>query len=352
MNEHILVTGAAGYLGSWVVERLLRDGYFVHATVRQLDDRKKIQHLYQLAAVYPEQLFLFAADLLTEHSFDKAMEGCNVVIHTASPYFLKKPKDIEAELIQPALSGTLNVISSVNRTATVRRVVLTSSVATLYNDACDVGLAVERTVQEKDVNRNQDISHNPYAYSKTIAEKAAWEAQKKQSRWDLVSIHPGAMFGPSLSQRVDATSVDMIIQFLAGSFRAGVPKLWLGVVDVRDVATAHVNAAKLPSASDRYIVVAESKRLFEIGQMMRVSDHGIKNKLPKNETSKALIWLIGPLVGMQRNYVARNVNHPIKFNSERSITELGIRYRKPEETFNDHIRQIMTDGLLPGYRQP
>ncbi len=346
MSDCILVTGAGGYLASWIVENLLREGHVVHATVRRLDDGKKIKHLHELGTKFPGKLLLYEADLLVERSFDEAMAGCDVVIHTASPYFLDKPKDIDGELIKPAVNGTVNVLGSVNRTATVRRVVLTSSVATLYNDACDVGAEVAHTVQEHDVNQNQDLNHNPYAYSKTLAEQAAWDEQKKQSRWDLITIHPGAMFGPSLSRRVDATSVGMVIQFLNGSFRTGVPKLWLGVVDVRDVAEAHVKAALLPVAGKRYIIVASSKNLFEISKMMRVDEYGIKNKLPKGEAMKALIWLIGPLVGMRRSYVSRNVNHPVKFNSERSKKELGIRYRNPEETFDDHIRQIVADGLL------
>jgi len=341
-----LVTGAAGYLASWVVEKLLKDGHAVHATVRDLGDRLKIQHLLDLSDRFPNNLTLFEADLLVKGSFDRAMAGCSVVIHTASPYFLEKPRNPEAQLIKPALNGTLNVLASVNKTKTVKRVVLTSSIAALYNDACDVGPSVNHMVQEKDINPNKDISHNPYAYSKTVAEQAAWEAQKKQDRWNLITIHPGAMFGPSVSKRVDVTSVGMILQFLNGSFRAGVPRLWLGVVDVRDVASAHVQAAVLSAAKGRYIIVAESLSLFEISKLMRVGEFGIKNKLPRGETSKALVWLIGPFVGMQRRYVARNVNYPVYFDNDRSKLELGIHYRRPTETFNDHIQQIVKDGLL------
>ncbi len=346
LKHHVLVTGAAGYLASWVVEQLLNEGHTVHATVRDLNDRKKLQHLLDLSDHFPNQLSLFEADLLVEGSFDRAMAGCSVVIHMASPYFLEKPRDPETQLIKPALNGTLNVLASVNRTQTVKRVVLTSSIAALYNDACDVGASVNHTVQESDINPNKDTGHNPYAYSKTVAEQAAWEVQKKQARWELITIHPGAIFGPSLSKRSDATSVGMMIQFLNGSFRAGVPRLWLGMVDVRDVAAAHVKAAILPTASGRYIIVAENLSLLEISKLLRVGKFGIKDKLPKSETSKALIWLIAPLVGMQRRFVARNVDYPLYFNNERSKNELGIHYRLPAETFNDHIRQITEDGLL------
>ena len=124
------------------------------------------------------------------------MAGCSVVIHTASPYFREEPNDLHTQLVKPALNGTLNVLASVNKTETVNRVVLTSSIVALVNDACDVGGSVHHTVQETDVNPNTDVSHNPYAYSKTVAEQAAWAAQKQQSRWELITIHPGALFGP------------------------------------------------------------------------------------------------------------------------------------------------------------
>lgn len=346
LKNPVLVTGAAGYLASWVVAQLLGKGQTVHATVRDLNDHKKIQHLLDLSDRFPNTLSLFEADLLAEGSFDRAMAGCSVVIHTASPYFNGKAKNPQAQLVKPALDGTLNVLASVNKTASVKRVVLTSSIVALYNDACEVGAAAKHTVQETDVNPNTDIRHNSYAYSKTVAEHAAWAAQKQQDRWQLITLHPGAIFGPSLSKRADATSVGMMVQFLNGSFRAGVPELWLGVVDVRDVAAAHVQAALLPNTSGRYIVVAESLTLLEISKLMRVGEFGLKNKLPQGETNKALIWLIAPLVGMQRRYVARNVSYPVYYNNQRSKSELDIHYRLPQETFNDHIRQIVADGLL------
>jgi nucleoside-diphosphate-sugar epimerase len=346
LNNRVLVTGAAGYLASWVVEHLLSAGHTVNATVRDLKDKQKIQHLLDLATRYPNCLSLFEAELLDDGSFDEAMTGCSVVIHTASPYFHGKAKNPQVQLVKPALNGTLKVLASVNKTESVKRVVLTSSIVALYNDACDVGVSVKHTVQETDINPNTDINHNAYAYSKTVAEQAAWAAHKQQGRWELISLHPGAIFGPSYSKRTDATSVGMMIQFLNGSFRTGVPKLWLGVVDVRDVAAAHVQAALRPTASGRYIIVAESLTLLEISKLLRVGEFGLMNKLPKRETGKMLMWLISPLVGMQRNYVARNVGYPVYYNNERSKKELGIHYRQSAETFNDHIRQIVADGLV------
>jgi hypothetical protein len=107
-----------------------------------------------------------------------------------------------------------------------------------------------------------------------------------------------------------------------------------------------VHAALLPNASGRYIVVAESLTLLEISKLLHIDEFGIPDKLPKRETGKALMWLIAPLVGMRRSFVERNVGYPIYYNNERSKLELGMHYRPPTETFNDHIRQIVADGLL------
>ncbi len=341
----LLVTGAAGYLASWIVAQLLEEGHTVHGTVRDPLDTAKVQHLHELARQHEGRLRLFQSDLTKPGSFDAAMHGCTDVIHTASPYFLDAPTDAQRELVRPALDGTLNVLDAVERAQSVTRVVLTSSIAALYNDACDVSAATQHTVRESDVNPNRDIAHNPYAYSKTVAEQAAWSRHAQQTRWQLITIHPGAIFGPSRSKRGDATSVNMMVQFLNGSFRSGVPRLTLGLVDVRDAALAHVRAVLNPAASGRYIAVAQAMRLLDMSALLRVEACGLKNRLPRGEAPKALMWLIAPWVGMTRRYVARNVGHPIRFDNSRSISELGLRYRDAALTLNDHVRQIVADGL-------
>ncbi len=346
MSQTVLVTGAAGYLASWVVQELLNDGHTVHGTVRSLSDGPKLQHLQILASQHAGRLRLFEADLLKPRSFDAAIRGCSLVIHIASPYFLDKPKDAQRQLIDPALNGTLNVLASVEREAGVTRVVLTSSIAALYDDAHRLSRIRDRMVREADVNPNTDARHNSYAYSKTVAEQAAWAQQRKQQRWELITIHPGAIFGPSLSARKDATSINMLMQFLNGSFRSGVPRLTLGLVDVRDVALAHKRAALRPQARGRYIVVAQSLRLLEMAQLMHTEAAGMKNRLPRRELPKWLLWLLAPLVGLQRHYVARNVGFDIRFDNARSSIDLGVVYRSPEQTLNEHVAQIAAHGLV------
>ncbi|WP_341675357.1 NAD-dependent epimerase/dehydratase family protein [Niveibacterium sp. SC-1] len=342
----ILVTGASGYLASWIVAQLLESGHRVHATVRDVDNTAKCAHLHALQAQYPGDLQLFEADLGEPGSFDAAMQGCGSVIHTASPYFLDMPKDIEASLLRPAVEGTRAVLDAVDRTASVRRVVLTSSIVALYEDARSVGVERGHTVRESDINPQREPRDNPYAYSKTAAERLAWEMERAQTRWSLLTIHPGAIFGPSLSRRADPTSVAMLLGFLKGTFRSGVPALWLGVVDVRDAARAHVVAATDPRAHGRYLAVAASLRLIEIARLLRVKAFGLPDRLPRGEAPKLLIWLIAPLVGLRRRFVSRNVGHPLYFDGKRLTQELDMVYRDAANTFDDHLRQVVADGLV------
>lgn len=137
-SKPILVTGATGYIAGWIIERLLNQGYNVHATVRDPSKKNKIQHLYDLADKSSGQIQFFKADLLKSGSFDEAMQGCEVVIHTASPFVVTNYKDAVKDIIEPAVKGTENVLDSVNRTDSVKRVVVTSSIASTYGDAIEI----------------------------------------------------------------------------------------------------------------------------------------------------------------------------------------------------------------------
>lgn len=127
----VCVTGASGFLGSYVVKLLLeRKTYFIHATVRDPSNISKVQHLLDLPGA-SARLKLFRADLLEPRSFDEAMAACVGVFHTASPFFLKN--QTEANIVVPAVEGTKNVLESIKRSSgTIKKVILTSSTAAVY----------------------------------------------------------------------------------------------------------------------------------------------------------------------------------------------------------------------------
>ncbi|MFT5645704.1 MAG: nucleoside-diphosphate-sugar epimerase [Aureispira sp.] len=340
----VLVTGGSGYIASWVVQQLLEQGYKVNATVRNKSKIAKVDHLLELQKKYTGKLELYEADLLEEGSFEKAMKGCELVIHMASPFKLKV-KNAQKELIDPALKGTRNILKQVNETATVKRVVLTSSVAAIYGDAIDVKETKNGLFTEEYWNTTSSLKHQPYSYSKTLAEKEAWKLQKEQSRWDLVVINPSFVMGPSLSNRIDGESTDFMIQLISGGFKTGAPYLSFGFVDVRDVAAAHILAGTKESASGRHITCATSKTMLEAASVLR-KEFGNKYQLPSKQLPKFLMYLVGPLAGFSWKFVRNNIGIAAGFDNSYSKNDLGLVYRDLSETFKDQVAQLEESGHI------
>lgn len=245
----VCVTGASGYIASWLVKLLLQRGYTVRASVRDLGDPKKTEHLRALDGAR-ERLHLFKANLLEQGSFDPVVDGCQGVFHTASPFFVT-PKDPQAELIDPALKGTLNVLGSCAKAPSIKRVVLTSSIA---------AVAYNRKPRTPDVVIDEtwfsDLEYMKehkmwYPLSKTLAEDAAWKFSKEKGI-DMVAINPAMVIGPLLQPTLN-TSAAAVLNLINGS--TTYQNATLGWVNVKDVANAHVQAFELPSANGRYCLV-------------------------------------------------------------------------------------------------
>lgn len=344
-TQTILVTGASGYIAGWIIKYLLEEGHTVHATVRDPAKQSSVSHLLKIAEQNKGTLKLFKADLLTQGSFSEAMQGCDVVIHTASPFVLEGFTDANEALVRPAVEGTRNVLESVNDCQSVKRVVLTSSVASIVGDNIDILAIPSGVLTEEHWNTTSSVSHNPYQYSKVAAEQEAWKIHNKQSRWSLVAINPSMVFGPSLTANSQSASIDTLVQMGDGRLRMGVPKLLMGVVDVREVAKAHLLAAFSKKAKGRYILSNTELSLLKIGKLLRAK-YGSAYPFPRMEAPTFIVWAVGPLMGpMTRDFVKRNVGLPLKFDNRRS-RELGVKYRPVEETFCEHFQQAIDDGLI------
>ena len=341
----VLVTGASGYIAGWIIKYLLEQGCTVHATVRDPAKQSSVAHLLKMAEKSSGTLKLFKADLLEVGSFYEAMQGCGVVIHTASPFVLDGFIDANEALVRPAVEGTANVLNTVNDCPSVQRVVLTSSVASIYGDNKDILALPSGIFTEEHWNTSSSVNHNPYQYSKVAAEREAWKIQGQQSRWDMVAINPSMVFGPSLTSGSQSASIDTLVQMGDGRLRTGVPKLLLGVVDVREVARAHLLAAFTLSAKGRYILSATELSMLEIAKILRAK-YGSFYPFPRMEAPTFIVWAFGPLMGpITREFIRRNVGIPLKFDNRRS-RDLGVQYRAVEETFLEHFQQIIDDGLL------
>ncbi len=177
-----------------------------------------------------------------------------------------------------------------------------------------------------------------------IDEKEAWKIAEEQNQWDLIIINPGFVLGPSLTDRIDSTSIDFMLSMINGKYRSGVPDLYFGIVDVRDVAMAHVLAGTKSSVRGRHILVADTVSFIEIANILKKA-YG-NYPLPKGKIPKLFVYLLGPLQGLSWKYIKLNVGIPIKFDNSYSKKDLGIEYTPVEKTFNDHAEQIIKSGLL------
>ncbi|KAM1607803.1 hypothetical protein ACFXTH_028526 [Malus domestica] len=254
-GKTVCVTGASGYIASWLVKLLLQKGYIVKGTVRDPNDSKKTEHLRSLDGA-KERLHLFKADLLEEGSFDAVVDGCQGVFHTASPVLLSVT-DPQGELLDPAVKGTLNVLQSCAKFPSIKRVVLTSSIASVMM----TGVPLTSDVVLDETWYSDPLfceKHKQwYFLSKTLAEETAWNFAKGNGI-DLVSLNPGHTIGPLLQPTLNF-SIELLQNIMSGTQTPTINPFVVvnSFVDVRDVASAHIQAFEIPSASGRYCLVGQ-----------------------------------------------------------------------------------------------
>lgn len=344
MAKNILVTGGTGYIGSWVVKNLLEAGYTVRLTTRDKTRTSKFEHLTVIASESPGALEIYEADLLKEGSFDEPAEGYDAIIHMASPFTLRFD-DPEKELVEPALSGTENVLMAANKTDSVKKVVLTSSVAAVHGDNIDMKEKGLKEFTEANFNTSSSVEHQPYSYSKVVAEKKAWEIYEKQNNWQLVVINPSFVLGPPLNAITNSESLQFMQDMLSGKFYLGAPNLQFGFVDVRDVARAHLLALECGEAEGRYILAERTMSVYDLSKMIKQL-FGKKYRLPLMRAPKFMLYLTGWMFGLTRKFIKRNVGYFIKLNSTKSREKLGLKYRPLKETIVDMVNQMESFGLV------
>ncbi|KAJ6702319.1 putative proteinD DEPENDENT EPIMERASE/DEHYDRATASE [Salix koriyanagi] len=254
-GQTVCVTGAGGFIASWIVKLLLQKGYSVRGTVRNPADPKN-SHLMELEGAQ-ERLTLCKADLLDYESLQEAIQGCDGVFHTASPV-----TDDPEQMVEPAVNGTKNVIMAAAE-AKVRRVVFTSSIGTVYMDPNRSPDAVVDESCWSDLEFCKSTK-NWYCYGKTVAEQDAWDVARKKGV-DLVVVNPVLVIGPLLQPTVNASTIH-ILKYLTGSVKTYANSVQ-AYVHVRDVALAHILVFETPSASGRYIC---SERMLHRGEVVEI----------------------------------------------------------------------------------
>lgn len=242
----VLVTGVSGFIGQHCAAELLRRGYTVRGSLRSLAKGDIVRAAVAKAIEQTEALTFVEADLLDDAGWADAMDGCDAVLHVASPFIMGEPKDPN-DLIRPAVEGTERVLRFA-ADARVSRVVLTSSTMAISSDM-ESGTAGPGDWADPD-------KVGSYAKSKILAERAAWKLAEAHDL-DLVVINPGGVMGPTLSGQVRGTSTQMIADMILGKMSA-IPDITVNMVDVRDVAQVHVAAlAKDEAVGKRFVLASE-----------------------------------------------------------------------------------------------
>lgn len=341
----VLVTGGAGYMASWLVKYLLEDGYRVRITVRDLDREDKYQHLQKIADRSPGSLDIFEADLLEADAFKNCMNGCNIVFHTASPYIIRGIRDPQKELIDPSFEGTRNVLEAVNKAHSVKKVIFTSAISAIYGDPTDIVNTGGKKFTEEFWNKSSNLKHKPLGFAKTVAEREAWRIHDDQSRWKMASLNPALFIGPSLTHKSTSGSFDFIRRLANGDFKNGVPDVKYGLVDVRDVAHAHIFAAQDEYATGRFMLVSEVKSMLEVAQMLK-EKFGDGYPFPDKVLSNRMLYFLGFAQGYSRKYVVENVGKDLEFDNTKSRHELGVYYKPIEEAASEMLRYIIDYNLL------
>ncbi len=267
-DKPICVTGASGFIASRLVADLLEAGYSVRGTVRDAAATDRYDFLTNLEGA-AEGLTLVSANLLEPTSFAAAVSGCEIVMHRASPYSLSI-KDPQKELVDPALTGTLGVLEACHKVGTVKRVVLSSSVAAISDEP-----DASTVLTEEHWNEKSSLTRNPYYYSKTVAERAARKFMEDSSPgFDLVVINPFLVVGPSLISSLN-TSNQVIADLLTGKL-PGIINLAWGMVDVRDVSRAHILAMENPKAEGRHLCANKTLTMREMVALLGKTSLGLE----------------------------------------------------------------------------
>lgn len=340
-GERVCVTGATGFIGSHVVACLLERGYAVRGTVRDPSNTAATAHLTRLAEQHGGELELVAADLTQPGAFDAAVADCPYVCHVASTVRLTA-RDPQREIVDVAVNGTNNVLDAIIKAGCARRVVITSSISAIVDET----KPVEYVHDESDWNESASLATSPYPLSKVLAEQAAWArlgALPAEQRFALVSLNPTMVLGPMLAKNHARSSPSVIRDLLTGTFPMA-PNFSFGVVDVRDVALAHVVALEQDSANGRYILDCRGAWLIELADMLRTAHPD--RKIPRRRMPDALMY-IAALFDKRLTWAFLRANLSIarKLDNRRS-RELGVEYRALEQTVLDTAQSLIELGAV------
>ena len=340
--KNVLITGASGYIGKHITLQVLNQGYEVRASVRNLAKSAEVRdavrpHLIDSSNL-DSRLTFVELDLEKDYGWDAALQGIDVLMHTASPFPLASPKD-ENELIRPAVDGTLRALKAA-KSSGVKRVILTSSMAAIYGRELSTG------VSEYDETMWTDVTHpvgrGAYTKSKTLAEKAAWDYIKSDApEIALTTINPVLVLGAPLDKNF-GSSISVVERILKGSDPM-LPDLKFAIVDVRDVAKMHVDAIKIEETKgERILSSSETKSFVEIAKYLKSIYP--QSKVKTTQAPTAIIKLLSIFDGTIKTILPQ-LGKPMKINNAKAKRLMGMNFIPVEVTLRDSADYLIKNGL-------
>jgi dihydroflavonol-4-reductase len=334
----VLVTGGSGYIGGWCVIGLLRQGYNVRTTIRDLSREPTVRANLAKVADPGNRLSFYAANLTEDAGWDAAVEGCDYVLHVASPLGVAEPKDPN-DLIVPARDGARRAVGAAIK-AGVKRVVMTSSVA-----ATSKGGSGDTVSDETVWTDLKDPKLSAYAQSKTIAERAAWDLiAASGGATTLAVVNPALVLGPVLSGDY-SESVQVVERLMSGRV-PGLPRLGFNIVDVRDVADLHFRAMTDPQAAgQRFIAAGQYAWMAEIAALLKAELGPEAAKVPTRKVPDFVLRLVG-LFDKDLGSVTGGLGRKHDYTTAKAQSLLGWKPRPMQDTVLDCARSLVANGLV------
>jgi dihydroflavonol-4-reductase len=324
MPDLVLVTGASGFVAGHCIAELASRGYAVRGTVRRPGSAAHLDGTAELVV----------ADLESDAGWAEAVAGCRYVLHVASPFPLADPKDPD-DLVRPAVQGTLRVLRASAASGTVRRVVLTSSMAAVRPAHPSDG----RTLTEDDWC-DPDACDDAYQKSKALAERTAWDfIAREGGGLELAVVNPGLVLGP-VTHAAAGTSVEVVRRLIART-DPGVPRLGWATVDVRDLAVAHRLAMEYPAAAgNRYICAGPHVWMGDMAEILAT-----KYRVRTRAIPYWLVWLLGRVDPTIRS-VLGDWGVSELASADKARRELGWSMRPLRETLLDTAASLVEQHVV------
>jgi nucleoside-diphosphate-sugar epimerase len=340
----LLITGVNGYIASWTAFKALETGKFkVRGSMRNKDDEKKVKLLKDALGDKFDDLELVNVDFSKEDQIKDALDGATYVFHMASPVPPNNPKN-EDEVVKPAVECTEAIMRACVGSS-VKKLIITSSIVCISD--CSKGDIEVDESNWAEVNKNTTA----YIKSKILADKASWDFMKnlpeKDKTFEMSTINPGFVVGPLLTRSTGASSTN-IVNVLTGKFSM-LPQIYMSIVDVRNVAEAHLKAIDAKS-NERYALAADTWKFSRIGRTISEEFKQYGYKVAQKDMCKCMAWMVKFFMkDMKEIYDAWNVRCHVK--NDKAKKELGIDFIDPKQSLIEMCYSLIDFGIVEDKRK-